>query len=71
MRRLAFLINFNQNKWLGGLNIILNLINSICLNRKFKNIEVLLVTNNKYITKNLKFLNKVKIIEDKNIFNLS
>jgi glycosyltransferase involved in cell wall biosynthesis len=71
MRRLAFLINFNQNKWLGGLNIILNLINSICLNHKYKNIKVLLVTNNKRAIKNFKFLNKIKIIEDKNIFNLS
>ena len=36
MIRLAFIINFNQGKWLGGLNIILNLIQSIIANKSLK-----------------------------------
>ena len=34
---LAFYINFNHKKWLGGLNIILNLANYLAENRKTLN----------------------------------
>ena len=36
---LAFYINFNHKKWLGGLNIILNLANYLADNQKNLNIN--------------------------------
>ena len=44
MVRVAFLINFNVTKWLGGFNLILNLINAV---NKIKNkkIEIVLIVN--------------------------
>ena len=34
MIKLAFIINFDKNKWEGGFNVILNLINAILINKK-------------------------------------
>ena len=74
MIKLAFIINFNQEKWLGGLNIILNLIESITTNNSLnKKIKIILVAENIKKFKNYKFLKKVMLIEESKIFkqNLS
>ncbi len=71
MIRLAFFIHFNRT-WIGGVNVMLNLINSIAKKKNISSkIKIILITNSK---KNLKkfFLNKnVFIIEDQSFFNRS
>ena len=67
MVRLAFFIHFNRT-WLGGVNVILNLVNSLVKDKKIltKIRDNLIITNSK---KNLKkfSLNKyIEIKEDKN-----
>ena len=70
MIKLAFIINFNQGKWLGGLNIILNLIESIVANPSLlKKIKIYLIANDIQIFKKYKFLKKIKVIKDKKILN--
>jgi hypothetical protein len=72
MIRVAFLINFNHIKWIGGLNIIVNLLNSIALQEtQFKKIKLLVVTKNKNDLIKLNLNKKIEIIEDDKIFNLS
>ena len=68
MIRLAFVIHFDQT-WLGGLNVILNLINSI-LKSKFLNskIKIVLITNSKRKIKKLRLNKEVEIIEDLKFF---
>lgn len=44
MIRIAFIVNFNPNAWLGGYNVIKNLIWSIYLNKP-KNIKIVLFVN--------------------------
>ena len=70
---LAFLINFNHKKWLGGLNIILNLANFIAENKKLlnHNINVILITRNDDIKKDFKISNKIKIIHSKKLIEMS
>ena len=47
MIRLGFAIHLN-NTWLGGINVILNLINTIESDEKLgKNIKIILFTNSK------------------------
>ena len=71
MVKLAFFIHFNRT-WLGGVNVILNLLNSLVKDKKIlTKIRIVIITNSK---KNLKkfSLNKyIEIIEDKNFFNRS
>ena len=71
MVRLAFFIHFNRT-WLGGVNVILNLVNSLVKDKKIlTKIRIVIITNSK---KNLKkfSLNKyIEIKEDKNFFNRS
>ena len=70
MIKLAFIINFNQGKWLGGLNIILNLIESIVANPSLlKKIKIYLIANDIQIFKKYKFLKKITVIKDKKILN--
>ena len=54
MKRIAFIINFNPQKWLGGFNYIYNLI--LFLKKyKIKSIEPIIITNNfNYVSKNYK-----------------
>ena len=56
MIRVGFVINFTHNKWLGGYNIIINLIKSINL-LKNKKIEPVLIVNTKF-KKKLLYKNK-------------
>ena len=69
MVRLAFFIHFDRT-WLGGVNVILNLINSLARKESIlPKIKIILITNSK---KKLKFffLNRnIEIIEDPNFFN--
>ena len=68
MIKLAFIINFNKEKWQGGFNVIVNLINAILINKKkSKKINIFLIVSNKKILINCKIPNSVKIIEDKEI----
>ena len=72
MIKVAFLINFNHVKWIGGLNIIVNLLNSISGQNKYlEKIKLLIVVNNKHSLKTLDIDERVQIIEDHNIFNLN
>ena len=68
MIRLAFVIHFNRT-WLGGMNVIFNLINTI---QNYKNtkskIEIILFTNSKKKIKKFKLDKNVKIIEDQELF---
>lgn len=68
MIRLAFVIHFNRT-WLGGMNVIFNLINTI---QNYKNtkskIEIILFTNSKKKIKKFKLDKNVKIIEDQKFF---
>ena len=69
MIRLAFLIHFNRT-WLGGMNVILNLIKLILDNKKISSkIKILLITNSKKKLKKYKLNKSVEIIENKKIFN--
>lgn len=70
MIRIAFIVNFNIYKWLGGYNVLKNLIHSIEAN-KIKNVEVILFINKNLKKKYFKDLN-VKIIQTNffNTFNL-
>lgn len=65
--KIAFIINFNPNKWIGGINVIINLIN--CINSFSKNkIETVLVVN-KNLSKNESVIFKgLKVIKT-DIFN--
>ena len=67
MVKVAFLINFKINRWLGGFNLIVNLINSV---NKLKNkkIEIVLIVNRKFNIKSLKNLN-ISIIKSDLFFN--
>jgi len=47
MTRIAFIINFNSRKWLGGFNFILNLIKSLSL-LKNKKIKLILIVDKKF-----------------------
>lgn len=68
MIRLAFVIHFNQT-WLGGLNVILNLINSILNYQTYNSkIKIVLITNSKRKIKKLKLNKEVEIIEDLKFF---
>ena len=67
MVKVAFLINFKVNKWLGGFNLIVNLINSV---NKLKNkkIEIVLIVNRSFNIKLLKNFN-ISIIKSNLFFN--
>jgi hypothetical protein len=72
MIKVAFLINFNHVKWIGGLNIIINLLNSIAAQKAYqKKIKLLIIVNNKHSLKKLDIDKKIKIIEDNKIFSLN
>lgn len=69
---LAFLINFNHEKWFGGINIILNLIEAILASKENRElVKIILVVDNKKKLKKLKINNRVKILEDTKIFKFN
>lgn len=69
MIRLAFFIHFNRT-WLGGINVILNLINFLIMKKKLTNkIQIIIFTNSKENLKKYNLNKKIKIIEDNNFFD--
>tara|TARA_Y100000591_G_scaffold279831_1_gene258554 strand:- start:20146 stop:21303 length:1158 start_codon:yes stop_codon:yes gene_type:complete len=71
MIRLGFAIHLN-NTWLGGINVILNLINTIESDEKLgKNIKIILFTNSKKKLKKFNINKKVEIIECFELFSQS
>lgn len=72
MIKVAFLINFNHVKWLGGLNIIINLLNSIASNKAYlKKIKLVIIVNNKMNLRKFNVNKKIEILENDKILNLS
>jgi glycosyltransferase involved in cell wall biosynthesis len=68
--KLAFIINFNENKWNGGFTVIINLIKAILEDKKqLKKLRLCLIVPNKNIVKDSDILDRVEIIEDKEITN--
>ena len=69
MIKVAFLINFNHLKWLGGTNVIKNLI--YCINKfSSKKIKPVLIVRDNLTKKDLKEFKNIKIIKT-NFFNQS
>ena len=70
MTRLAFFIHLNQT-WIGGINVILNLINLLDIKRK-KNksiIEIVIFTNSKKKLQKFSINKNIQIIQDNTIFD--
>ena len=69
---LAFYINFNHKKWLGGLNIILNLANYLAENRRAlkHNFNIILIAKDEKIKEDFSISNKIKIIYNKNLYQM-
>ena len=67
---LAFYINFNHKKWLGGLNIILNLANYLAENRKTlkHNFNIILISKDEKLKKILIFQIKSRLFIIMNYF---
>tara|TARA_Y100000590_G_C15735299_1_gene1018314 strand:+ start:2300 stop:3487 length:1188 start_codon:yes stop_codon:yes gene_type:complete len=71
--KVGFVINFTHDKWLGGYNIILNLIKSLNF-LKNKKIEPVLIVNTKFKKKFINQAGKIKFIKsdffnNENLFN--
>ena len=71
MIRLAFVIHSTRT-WLGGINVILNLIDSILSSSKFNSkIKVVLLTDSKLKLNNFKLNKNVEIIESPELFKIN
>ena len=71
MVRLAFFIHFNRT-WLGGVNVILNLINSLAKNKDISTkIKIVIITNSKKDITKFSLNKFIEIIENKDFFNRS
>ncbi|MBD1161546.1 glycosyltransferase [Pelagibacterales bacterium SAG-MED15] len=71
MIRLAFVIHSTRT-WLGGVNVILNLINSILSSPKFSSrIKVILFTDSKLNLNKFKLNKNVEIIESSELFKIN
>ena len=69
MIRLAFLIHSNKT-WIGGINVILNLINLISNTENLKKrIKIILITDSRKKTSKFKINEKVEIIENSEFFD--
>ena len=71
MTRLGFFIHFNRT-WMGGINVILNLINLIYEDKDYKakpRIQIIIFTNSKKKLSKYSINQKVDIIENKQIFD--
>ena len=66
MKKVAFVINYNHIKWLGGFQVVLNLIKSISLNKNHK-IKPILFLGYKINDKISEIDKNTKIIVDKRI----
>ena len=67
---LAFYINFNHKKWLGGLNIILNLANYLAENRKTlnHNYNIILISKDEKIKEDFNIVDVCKYYKKGDIF---
>ena len=71
MIRLAFVIHSSRT-WLGGVNVILNLINSISQSHKFrKKIKIVLLTDAKHKFNKLNLNKNVEVIESTDFFKIN
>ena len=71
MIRLAFAIHSTRT-WLGGINVILNLINSILLSPKFSSrIKIALFTDSKHKLNKFKLDKHIEIIESPELFKIN
>src|SRR5210317_1536955 len=71
MIRLAFVIHSTRT-WLGGINVILNLINSILSFPKFSSkIKILIFTDSKLKLNKFKLNKNVEIIESSELFKIN
>ena len=70
MTRLAFFIHFNRT-WIGGINVILNLINLLDIKRRKtkSKIEIIIFTNSKKKLQKYSINKNIKIIQDNTIFD--
>ena len=68
--RVGFVINYSHQKWLGGFNIIANLITAINFLPK-KNIEPILIVNKSFNKKSLKGFKNIKIKKTNLFSNIS
>ncbi len=70
MIRLAFFIHFNRT-WVGGINVILNLINLLNIKRKEtkSKIKIVIFTNSKKKLKKYSINKNIEIIQDNTLFN--
>ena len=65
MVRVCFVINFDEKNWLGGANLIINLINSLSKNKK---ITPILIVRKKFQLKKFSLQNNNIIIVRSNYF---
>ena len=70
MIRLAFAIHSTRT-WLGGINVILNLINSISSSKFSSKIKILLFTDSKLKLNKFKLNKNVEIIESPELFKIN
>ena len=70
MIRLAFVIHSTRT-WLGGINVILNLINSISSSKFCSKIKILLFTDSKVKLNKFKLNKNVEIIESPELFKIN
>tara|TARA_B100001142_G_C14241937_1_gene619754 strand:+ start:20 stop:1180 length:1161 start_codon:yes stop_codon:yes gene_type:complete len=62
MTRVAFVINFTHHKWLGGFNIIMNLIKALYL-LKNRKIDPILIVSKNFKKKEIQNFKNVKVIK--------
>ena len=73
MIKLGFFIHFNKT-WLGGINVILNLINLISEKTNSKiasKIKIIIFTNSKKKLRKFNINKKVEIIENNELFDFN
>jgi len=70
MTRVAFVINFTHHKWLGGFNIIMNLIKALYL-LKNRKIDPILIVNKNFNKKEIGNFKNIKVIKSNFFFNQS
>ena len=73
MKKINLVIkNFNHKKWLGGLNIILNLANYLAENRKTlnHNYNIILISKDEKLKKIFNISNKIKIIYNNSLYQM-
>ena len=70
MTRVGFVINFTHHKWLGGFNIIMNLIKALYL-LKDRKIEPILIVSKNFKKKEINNFKNIKVIKSNFFLNQS